>query len=412
MSWRDRLRVGSFRGVEFSVDGAGGSGGRRVALHEYPQQEKYHAEDLGLKAEAERLTVYLVGANYDLARDKLMAALKKPGSGKLVHPYLGTLNIQVQDFDWSITTRRGGYCEFTIQYIRAGKITPPTSTSNKAKQLTDASVAVNTAIENSFVSSFTVDDTAAFVEESALEKLDGFVDSIRAINGQIAGYLEPIDTVAAIVDDFGNEIASLILQPANLVSSLVSVAASAFGAINDIKVAFKAYDHLLAGFGDDLAADIDSSFSVNRAQEAINNAAINTLIVSAATVAATNSIVTIQSASSASTSSSDNAFITLAEAQSTRDKLLTTVDSLIDAGATDEAYFAWADLQASLVKYIADIEPNLATSNTTTLNQSVPALVMAYNLYGDANREAELVNRNSIANPVFMPAGVELEVLS
>lgn len=413
MSWKNRLQKGSFRDVAFHTDNASGSAGRRVALHEYPQQEKYFTEDLGKKAESERLKIFVIGADYDLARDKLMAALNKPGAGKLVHPYLGTLMIQVQDFDWTISTRQGGYCEFNIQYVRAGKITPPTSAANKGKALKDKTTSAETAVESGFVNNFSVDDTAAFVEESALEKMDSFVDDIRAINGRIAGALQPISTVAAIIDDFGNEVATLVSQPANLVSAIISVVASGFGAIDDIEVAFKSYDHLLAGFGDDLVADISNSMSKNRQQEAKNTAALNVLIVSAATIAAANSIVTIQSAaSSSSTNNSAPAFVTLAEAQAARDTLLNTIDTLIDSGISDDEYYAWADVQAALVKYIAEIEPNLATANILRLSEPVPSLVLAYNLYGDPNRESELVSRNGIANPLFLPAGVDLEVLS
>lgn len=413
MSWRERLQAGNFRGTAFHTEQASGNGGRRVALHEYPQQENYFAEDLGKKAETERLRLFVLGDDYDKARDALMTALKKPGSGKLVHPYLGTLMIQVQDFDWTISTKRGGYCEFNVQYVRAGKVTPPTTVTNKGKKVSDATSPVSKATQNGFVSNFTVDDTAAFVEVSAIEKLNDFVSSIRAVNGQIAGYLQPISTVAAIIDDLGTEIAALILQPANLVSSLISVVASVFGAIDDIKVALKGYNHLLAGFGSNLAADTREALSINRKQEAKNAAALNVLIVSAATIAAANAIVTIQSAASSDTSNNnETAFKTLTEAQTARDVLLETIDSLIDAEVSDNEYYAWVDLQAALVQYISEIEPNLATSNTLQLAESVPSLVLAYRLYGDAERESELVSRNAIAHPTFMPTGVDLEVLS
>ncbi len=409
--WRDRLQKGSFRGIAFHTDNASGSAGRRVAVHEYPQQEKYYAEDLGKKAESERLKVFVIGADYDLARDELMAALNKPGTGKLVHPYLGTLQIQVQDFDWTISTRQGGYCEFNIQYVRAGKITPPTSSNNTGKALQDNTATSENAAKDGFINRYSVDDTAAFVEESALEKMNDLVSSIRAINGQIAGALQPISTVAAIIDDFGNEVATLVSQPSKLVNAVFAVAASAFGAVDDIKVAFKGYDHLLAGFAENLVADV-TGLSVNRTQEAQNSAALNVLIVSAATISATNAIVNIQSAASGSSSSTSSAFVTLTDAQTARDTLLTTIDTLIDSGISDDEYYAWADVQSTLVKYTSELEPNLATSNTVQLTASLPALVVAYNLYGDADREEELTTRNAIANPLFIPAGVDLEVLS
>ncbi len=50
---------------------------------------------------------------------------------------------------------------------------------------------------------------------------------------------------------------------------------------------------------------------------------------------------------------------------------------------------------------------------TKSYNKSLPACVIAYNLYGSDNlesRAAGLQKRNKVANPLFMPAGSKLEV--
>ena len=41
-----------------------------------------------------------------------------------------------------------------------------------------------------------------------------------------------------------------------------------------------------------------------------------------------------------------------------------------------------------------------------------PALVLAYGLYEDAGREAEIVTRNKVRHPGFVPGGQALEVLA
>ena len=41
-----------------------------------------------------------------------------------------------------------------------------------------------------------------------------------------------------------------------------------------------------------------------------------------------------------------------------------------------------------------------------------PALVLAYRIYGDAGRDAEIVTRNRVARPGFVPAGAPLELLA
>ncbi|MNC71262.1 hypothetical protein D3C75_1221620 [compost metagenome] len=44
-------------------------------------------------------------------------------------------------------------------------------------------------------------------------------------------------------------------------------------------------------------------------------------------------------------------------------------------------------------------------AEVTTL-ESLPAVVLAYQRYGDATRAAEIVTRNKVAHPGFLPAGV------
>jgi prophage DNA circulation protein len=43
--------------------------------------------------------------------------------------------------------------------------------------------------------------------------------------------------------------------------------------------------------------------------------------------------------------------------------------------------------------------------------QTLPALVQAYQLYGDSTRDTDLVNRNLLQHPGFIPAGEPLEVV-
>jgi len=42
----------------------------------------------------------------------------------------------------------------------------------------------------------------------------------------------------------------------------------------------------------------------------------------------------------------------------------------------------------------------------------MPAIVLAYRLYGDAERADEIVARNRVRHPGFVPGGQPLEVLS
>src|SRR5688572_26751846 len=91
--WLQNFRQASFRGVGFLIDSVDSQFGRHVVTHEYPQRDIPFSEDLGRKARRFSMTAYLVGGDYMLARDVLIAACELPGSGLLVHPYQGELQV-------------------------------------------------------------------------------------------------------------------------------------------------------------------------------------------------------------------------------------------------------------------------------------------------------------------------------
>jgi prophage DNA circulation protein len=91
MSWRDQLRPGSFRGAPFRIQGNDGEGGRRGALHEFPERDEPWFEDLGRAARRWTIEAIVIGENYLADLDALVAACEEKGPGTLVHPYRGTL---------------------------------------------------------------------------------------------------------------------------------------------------------------------------------------------------------------------------------------------------------------------------------------------------------------------------------
>jgi prophage DNA circulation protein len=78
---------------------------------------------------------------------------------------------------------------------------------------------------------------------------------------------------------------------------------------------------------------------------------------------------------------------------------------------TYSTYTSLVEVLSAIVQRVNDIAPQLEKISEVALEESLPALVLAYRLYGDANRADELVLRNGITHPLFLPAGVEMEVL-
>ncbi|SIS87815.1 DNA circularization protein [Neptunomonas antarctica] len=395
-SWRARLQPGSFRGVSFSIDQASGQGGRRVALHQYPQQEQHWAEDLGKTAESERLQMFVVGPDYDLERDQLIEALTQPGPGTLVHPYLGTLRVQIQQYSWTITTRRGGFCQIDIEYLRAGQRQYPIAMAANAHALNSAAEAASVAVQDEFAAEFSVEGLQQSVLDAATDQLASVTDTLGSINGRISSLMQPLDTLVTQINEFTDQLKDLVLQPLKLINKLGAIVVSIIGGVNDIAGAFNSYHSLLSAFG--IFESVPQT-TPSRKQQAANQAALSNALLG---------LVVIETARLIA--NKPTPFTTYDQAIASRDSILEQLDSLIDAGS-DAEYYALADLQSALMRRVDDVAPGLQRIEQIRLQRPLPALVLAHQLYGDADRAEELIQRNNISHPGFMPAGVDIEVL-
>lgn len=401
MSWRDRLQPASFRGVPFWVNAAQGSGGRHVAVHEFPLRETHVVEDMGKKAGTPSLTAFVIGANYDAARDALVAALDKPGAGTLVHPYLGTQSIQISDWDWQISTRLGGYCQFTIRYVPAGRRAAVVA-RNTAASLASSTAASAAAINADFAGAFSVSGPAQ-VADTATNQLQSAISVLSDLNGKIAAAMQPLDDITADIDALGSELATLIKQPLALVQKMEGIIASVLGAYSDIKQAFGAYQNMTVLFGAEPAISTTASNGIatpTRVQMAANQAATTAALIAHSTLAMANQMTTA------------SPFVSYNDAITVRDALLAALDQQAASPALDySTYNSLILVQTAIAQRVAEVAPGLQSITHITLADSQPALALSYRLYGTASRAQELAQRNGIAHPLFVPGGVQLEVL-
>ncbi len=134
MSWRDRLLPASFRGVGFWVDQAKTPVGHKGQLHEYPQRDQPFFEGLGQQAKVHDLTAFIVGADCLEQRDLLLQALEQ-GSGELVHPWLGRMQVKVGECDMTQARQDGGLVTFALKFYPDRPLQFPTATVNTRQQL-------------------------------------------------------------------------------------------------------------------------------------------------------------------------------------------------------------------------------------------------------------------------------------
>jgi prophage DNA circulation protein len=395
MSWRERLQPGTIGNLTFHTEQAAGSGGRRLVVHEYPLQDVHYVEDIGPSAGSQRLTIFLIGTDYDLARDDLIQLLKSEGPHTLIHPYLGTLRVHINNYEWAITTRQGGYVQFNVDYVLDGKRKFPLSGNANAQQLQSACDNCLEIATNTYTERFSVTSQPAFVQDAALTQMTSALAAMQDLSSQFGSLLDA-DPLTETFDLFNNDLSSLLGQPATLASQVTSLIASLMGNSSSTTTAVNGYNVLTNSIA---STDIIQTTTPARAQQAQNQTATQQLLTTATTVE-TARLIANESAP----------FVTYDDAIATRDQLLEQIDGLIENGS-DTEYSPLVDLQTALMKRVDDVAPGLQRVDQIQLQQSVPALVLAHTLYGDANKADELISRNNIKNPSFMPAGTDLEVL-
>ena len=379
MNWRDRFTSqGSFRGVAFVIDNDDLDFGRRVVKHEFPLRDEVIAEDLGKKAREHSVTVFVIGDDYLDKRDALIAAIEKPGAGTLVHPYYGTLNVTVSSSRVRHSTREGGYCRFTLSFF----ITPP----EPVLQSVDTQSAVKSSVAESLAQS--------------INDFGSNFDMLGAANDLVQGVVDDVSDVMSSVDSVVSGVTSNIT---NLITAPFDMGAAITGAFSSVRTALKTPLNALQVYRGLFSAG-DSAQPVptttpSRVQQSDS-------------IAATHAIVQQAAVASACLMSAELTYDSLDDAVTLRDELLGAIDTQMNKPMGEDLYAAFADMRAAVVVDLRTRGMQLPRLVTHMPQTTLPALVVAQQLYGDATREVEIIARNGIVHPGFIAGGTALEVLA
>ena len=379
MAWRDDLRAGKFRDADFHIESHDASGGRRLAVHEYPLRDTPYPEDMGRATRKWAVTAYVLGADYMPARDALVAALEAYGPGTLVHPYLGTLRVAVADFQCSESTREGGLARFSINFVEAVDPTRPDVLPDTSAAVESRAVAAQDAAEIDFDTGFSLAGPG-WVLDAAGSVIDGAVGAIESVLGldsnRVALAAQWLDVPAMIAGQLYGAVAR--------VQSLFTAPADRFAGLRQ-----------LFGFGASKRYAIPRTPSRARVQS--NERAVATLVRQAAVI-------------EAARASADMAFASYDDALAVRDELAEALDE-VALTASDATYAAITDLRVAVVADIGARGADLARLLRVTPAETLPALVLAHQIHGNARRAADLVARNRVRHPGAVPGGQVLEVL-
>lgn len=404
-TWRDQLQPASFRGVRFEVDSDSSPAGRRTQTHEFVQRDQPFVEDLGRQTREFKFAAFVIGADCYDKRDALLAALDKPGPGELVHPQFGKLNVTAGDCSVSHERREGGLVRFDLVFIEAGEKGFPVGTPNTARQLVKAKAGLLDMAGDKFTAAMglvnagrakmTALQTALAVPFSTAQGYFG--EGLRAV-GSVTAFA---DKLVATPSGFLGLFSSLSGGASGLFSSFSSYGAtlqSLLGKAESAKSLSSSYAY---------AGDSTTSQVAVAAQRLVRDAVLVQIADEAAAMPATRA-----PAVPPATPALDQQVaqpVERAEVPVTTDVLAVRdqLDAAFWAAALDGAdHDRFEQLEATrkaLYRHLTAVAAAGVRLVEIKPTAPAPALVLAYRRFGDASRAGEIVTRNRIRHPGFVP---------
>ncbi|MGQ2942686.1 MAG: DNA circularization protein [Blastomonas fulva] len=406
MTWRDQYQPGSFRGAAFRTEFHERTGGRRVVTHEFPGRDDPVTEDLGRSSRAFSIDCWITGTDYRGGRDALIDALEAFGPGLLVHPFYGSMNVNVLSYRQTEDTEEGGMSRFSIEFVESGVAVAVSAALDGAALAGSEADDVLGGAAGAFDNGFDIGNVADFVSDAAADLVTGaatLTQFVAAAQGGLGPALRAFDAGLRFLPD---NIQSLLREPLRLGQAVVGLVSTVQALGSNGRVRVESFMRMTA-FGDGLKPVIGTTPS--RQRQADNQAAFVHLYTSAA-------------AAELVRAASRTSFASYEDATAMRDRVSARLDLLAmraaDAGNDDRADL-FDRLRRAAVRDINQRGGTLARVHDLPIGATQPALRVANRLYGVGTasggieaRAADIAARNRVRHPGFVPGGVTLKVLS
>lgn len=410
------------------------------------------------------------GGEVKSQRDAMVAAVERAGPGTLVHPTLGNLTVSVPDGGLQVIEKwdHGRYFEINLTFIESGERVFPATRSSTVSLLDKLAKAFGLSAALDFVRKVIGGITAAInmVEgvirfgKAIVSMVVSVVAGFQELVGRIQRDARSIMGLAGLMTGNYGRYANGSVSSALVSSKKARVSGSAGIAKRSAVEAAASNNASATVMAELLAANTTNRAAVTAAMATLTTSAstldastgdafvaavqgvLDALVASIADPADAIALLTplasytpeaftsssaigdAQATAQAATSALLRRLSLVAIAQvvaryapaSSDEALATlaTVTVLVDAEITvagdagdDESYAALRALRQGVVTALTTTGATLPQLQTFTFKAPMPALVMANRLYGDAERQDELVQQADPIHPAFMPVTVK-----
>ena len=412
MGWKDDLQDASFRGVQFECTSTNESGSKSLAVKQPPYSNKASVEDMGNNPLKISIEAIFSGENYKIEMDALWAALVATGSGELIHPVHGVMQVYAESYQIGHVAEEVDACKISIEFLQA---------EDKERPLF-IPIAVPVSIPL-----YSIPDSPVTALQSVLKKLQqfnpnkffSFVNKIRdgisaarqflgTVKGAIENVLSP-DWIVGLIDDATR----LATFDTNI--SAISKWRDVFKRVQRFEKLFQNDDDTPKVMQQTWrAVQVATAVAVTQQvvatvrKEMAENKTVSFTPVELAVIRQANRKLMQQAISS------ERALIAAATAAQNNNAGITVED---DAPASELIFIAMTQIQ--VYKQLADqihlqiqelIEVRPPITTTKVL---VPCTLhwLAHSLYGDMDRAEEIRRLNpDLENPAILRTGMELTV--
>jgi len=425
-TWRDDMLPASFRGIKFLIEQAAVPVGRKGQLHEYPQRDEPFFESLGKQSQVHKVSAYVIGDDCFERRDKLLEALEKEGPGELVHPWLGRMLVDVGECDLTHSRTEGGMARLELTFYPSKPRKFPTGTANTQQQVVKSSESLLSSALRRYKAAMAVVDKARInliglrnglsnVYTIIQRQFAPFLGIFTNLSGFIQSLVNSPSALSALFSSYFSDFSTsgLFRTGVNRTSSSTGQTGNAAGAVtapsyrSSVAVASQHAEAVTSINNVPQASGADTT----AAAQAVANLVQDSLLVQVALIISEMPVAT-QPVSVESTPSIDHQAVQPVERPEVpvADDVIELRDALSEAiweaslKADPEHYQALNTLRQALIKHLTAVAASGVRLVDITPAETLPALVLAYRRFGDATRAGEVVQRNRIQHPGFVPA--------
>lgn len=394
MSLSDKLLQGSYKGVQFFATSFNTSGGRKTVKHSFVNSNKQFIEDLGQRPRSYGMTLIIGGGDsYFVNRDNMIRVLEDGESGKLVHPIYGDIeNVKVGDITVNETLTELGDGKITVVFEVSEGTGIPEQSGNSLQNIEAAQLEATIAFNSSMAGNYETSTTLPNSYVDSLAKANDSVTAFRNSTNFVQASADKINAYSAQLNDFENNIASLVRQPQAFADSVDSLFITIGNLYPTVDATVAAIERLF-DFGDDDVAITQNTPS--RVEQAKNRKILNDVIQSLALVYSYLNSAQI----------TYNTVNDIDDRASTLDVQYQKLSA--STGLDDSAKQSLADMRVDMQTFF-EAQKLTALQIITVYTNPTSARLLAFQYYGSDEKGEALAELNNSSEPNFLTGDVEI----